>query len=95
VSSTGLAFLIGVIAGLRSLTAFFGYCCFSAWIFLYHQSGQLSVFSVLKLRSLCCRGAAHDLLGSMPVIVGSAFRTAYAFPKQLRDGADTVLIHFG
>ena len=56
-------------------------------------------FPALNLRqwlpSLCCRSPAHDLLGSIPVIVGRAFRSASAFPQQLRDGADTVLIHFG
>jgi hypothetical protein len=48
----------------------------------------------LKLRqfNLCGGGAVHDLLGSMPVIVGRAFRSAYAFPQQSCDGADTVLV---
>ena len=52
-------------------------------------------FPALKLRQWLhslCRGAAHDLLGSMPVIVGRAFQATYTFPQQSRDGADTVLV---
>ena len=57
--------------------------------------GDFGIEVAYCLHSLCRRSAAHDLLGSIPVIVGRAFRSAYAFPEQLRDGADTVLIHFG
>jgi len=57
--------------------------------------GDFGIEVACCLHSSCCRSTAHDLLGSIPVIVGRAFRSAYAFPQQLRDGADTVLIHFG